>query len=116
MASAIPSDVRRLIRTHLRTMSHVDALAALAGSDVWVTPESVAREMSMSAQVATACLEDLVESGLATVDDRTDVRRYRFDPIETRDRPAVDAVIELRNSRPVSLVRYMYEGPTDLLE
>ena len=44
--------------------------------------------------------EDLVETGLATFDDRQ----------------AVDAVIGLHNSRPVSLVRYMYGGPTDLLE
>ena len=116
MASGIPPDVRRLIRTHLGTMSHVDALVSLARSDGWVTPESVAGEMSMSAQVATACLQDFVETGLATFEDREDTRRYRLDPIEVRDRQAVDAVIGLRNSRPVSLVRYMYEGSTDLLE
>jgi hypothetical protein len=112
MASNIPADVRQLVRVHLQTMSHVDTLAALVGSPQELTAVDVAERMFMSPEVAQACLADLVMTGLARPLADGEPPRYRYEPVSAQDALAVDALMVLRNSRPVSLVRFVYEGPT----
>ena len=117
MPSPIPAEVRRLIRAHLETMSHVDAIVALAGAAGPVTATELATETFMATSAATACLDDFVATGLAVVEDRADApRRYTFQPRNPQDRFAVTSLVSLRNTKPVSLVRFVYERPMDLFE
>ena len=119
MTSPVPAEVRRLIRVHLDTMSHVDALAALVRAPQGLTADQLARDAYMSASVATACLADLVDSGLAVAEGGAEggaEALYRYAPATQEDQRAVEALLLWRTTRPVSLVRFMYERPTESLE
>ena len=103
----IPDAVRLLLARHLPTVDHVAVLVILhAMSQRILEVKDVAAEARVSESVAAAVLTDLASGHLAKRDDSG--FRYAPDP---RDRAAVELLAELYNSRPVSLMRAIYDRP-----
>jgi hypothetical protein len=91
-------------------MAHVEALLLLHR----VRPEARAvAEIAEAAQLATLaaarrCLEELAAGGLVAADGRDG---YRFTPADPDVPTAVDALAQMYNEKPVTLVRAIYSRP-----
>ena len=104
----IPDTVRLLLARHLSTVDHVAVLVLLrAAPERLHDATGVAMEARVSESVAAAVLADLASAHLI----QRDGAGVRFAP-EARDRAAVEQLAELYNSRPVSLMRAIYDRPT----
>lgn len=103
----IPNAVRLLLARHLPTVDHVAVLVILFAAPERVHDAAgVAVEARVSESVATVVLADLASAHLA----QRDGAGFRFAP-DARDRAAVAQLAELYNSRPVSLMRAIYDRP-----
>jgi hypothetical protein len=108
--AALPPGVRALLRGPVSTMAHVEALLLL--HRVRPEPRPVA-EIAEAAQLATLpaarrCLEDLVAGGLVAADGRDG---YRYAPADADASAAVEALAQMYNEKPVTLVRAIYSRP-----
>jgi hypothetical protein len=107
---ALPAPVQALIRGPVRTMEHVEAVLLLRVADPGArTVDDVAAAAHIpTAAGARRCLDELVAGGLAAVVGKGE---YRYAPHDDDVRRAVDALAEMYNSRPVTLVRAVYGRP-----
>ena len=108
--SGLPPAVRALLRGPIATMAHVEALLLLRR----VAPEPRPVDaIAAEAQIATSsaarrCLEELVAARLVVPVDRDE---YRYEPTGGEARAAVDALAQMYNEKPVTLVRAVYSRP-----
>jgi hypothetical protein len=76
MASGVPEDVERFVRTALSSVQQLEVLLLLRASDQSWTPEDVAARLKTHAAAAAGCLQSLALVGLAA--EHGDA--YRYDP------------------------------------
>jgi hypothetical protein len=111
----IPHDIQQFIQRHLPAMEDVDALIALAR----VAPEPCsAADVSAGSQialpVALRALNRLVDEGLATRSVAPDGGpRFTLRLDSPAEMATVRGLVELYTSKPVSLIRFVYERPND---
>ena len=105
--------MRALIDRHLPSMDHVQVLLHLHRVREGGHAEDVARAVELQTPVVAAALRDLASSGL--LEQEPESGRYRLrlpDPAETLALEELDA---LYNTRPVTLVRALYDRPATAL-
>lgn len=103
----IPGAVRLLLARHLPTVDHVAVLVILrAAPERSHDATGVATEARVSDSVAAVVLADLAAARFV----QRDGAGFRFAP-DARDRAAIEQLAELYNSRPVSLMRAIYDRP-----
>jgi hypothetical protein len=114
MPTSLPDELQRLIYEHLPTMDHVELLVFLvrAAPEPRDLPEIVSRVAAHNETIGSK-LEELVKSGLVAAEREGDVRRYRYAPAGLKQRFAVEALLEAYEKRQVTLIRLIYERPTD---
>lgn len=104
----IPDAVRLLLARHLPTVDHVAVLVLLRAAPERIHDATgVAAETRVSESVTAAVLADLASAHLV----QRDGAGFRFAP-GARDHAAVEQLAQLYNSRPVSLMRAIYDRPT----
>lgn len=106
----LPAAVEQLISSQLRTIDHVAVLLAVraAGtSDV----SSVSTQAMVTPALAAEILEELRQRGLLT---RNGVA-YRVEPDDALGN-AVSQLAEMYNTRPVTLVRFIYDRPASTIQ
>lgn len=106
--SELPPPVQQLVWRSLSSIDHVAVLLAVraAVTSDGLAAGEVAARASVSDDVARAVLSDLVKAELL----QEQMGRYRYAP-EADLRSAVDQLEEMYNTRPVTLVRAIYDRP-----
>ena len=105
-----PKAVQHLIWNQLRSVDHVAVLLAVrqAGpSDA----NSVSLPAMVLPSVAEEILEELKQRGLLTGNGK----QFRFEPDEALE-SAVAQLAEMYNTKPVTLVRAIYDRPSDVIQ
>ena len=117
MMEPLPQDVRDLLTGHLATMEHVEVLLAIAGDDArsWNAGEIAAVTHTSPASV-TARLEELVTAGFASRAASAGGATYRFSPRTAEMRRAVISLEEMYRTKPVTLIKAIYERPTSAIQ
>lgn len=106
--SELPPPVQQLVWRSLSSIDHVAVLLAVRAAvsgDGLAAGEAAARA-AVSEDVARAVLADLVKAEL--LQEQATTYRYAPDP---ESRAAVDQLAEMYNTRPVTLVRAIYDRP-----
>lgn len=104
----LSEDLRQLINRHLLTMDHVALLLALHEQpEVAHRAGSLAERVRLDRAVADRVLHDLEVAHLARRDG--DAFIYAAAP---QTRPVVDELAEMNRTRPVTLVRAIYDRPS----
>jgi len=98
-----------MIQRHLASMDHVELLMVLrAGRDESFSVAGLAGQIRKPAELVQLCLTALASAGLAAeLSDGT----YRYAARESSLDATAEAVVQLYNERPVTLVRLLYERP-----
>lgn len=102
-----------LVHERLPSMEHVDLLLHL----VKVAPEGrsaaeAAAELRVDNRASEARLRELVEARLARSEIvAPDIERFYYEPAGLDLRRAVEQLVEAYQSKPVSLIRTVYERP-----
>ncbi len=94
-------------------MDHVELVVLVFARDesaAW-TLEEAAREVRSTPEATRPRLADLVTGGLLECEETETGSRYRFAPRTAAFRRAVADLRAMYSSRPVSLVRAIYERP-----
>jgi len=106
--SGLSDALRQLVNHHLLTMDHVALLLALREQpETAHAPASVADRARIDRGVADRVLHELVSSHLARREGNGFI--YAAAP---QMRPAVDELAEMNRTRPVTLVRAIYDRPS----
>lgn len=95
-------------------MEHLELLLLLGRTEprAWSAPEAAA-ELRVDPTFTTRRLCDLVDAKLATVaTDEHGVERFTYGPSGAFTRGDVDTLLEMYNTRPVTLVRALYDRRT----
>lgn len=109
----LPEVVLALVRQHMHSMDHVAVLLALRASpDAELRSGELASLARIDTAVTTSVLADLAASHLVA---KTTAAGYRYQPSEAM-RDAVDQLAEMYNSRPVTLVRAIYDRPASAVK
>jgi hypothetical protein len=110
--AGLSPDVLDLIARHLDSMEQVQALLVLRREPdrVWRV-EEIAEEVRASAEKTATALTTLSTHNLATV-AAGEPKAYRYSPATAALRTAVDNLEIAYNTRPVTLVRALYDRPT----
>ena len=115
----IPQDVRDLLARHLATMEHVEVLLALAGDDTrtWSAGEVAGVTHTPVASV-TARLDELVAGGFVTTAPSAGggAHGYRYSPKTAEMQSAVSSLEEMYRTKPVTLIKAIYERPTSAVQ
>jgi len=110
----IPERVRRLVHEHLPSMEHVELLLLLVNSEKeGFLPSDAAKQLGVDSELTTRRLADLVNSGLAVKEGPPGLERYRYHPSDLDLRQAVEQLVDAYRTRPVSLIRVVYERPPE---
>lgn len=105
--SELPEEVLRLVHKHLASMDHVAILLAMrAAPDRCFTAASLAQSSRVTSAIAASVLADLVEAGMVAPGGEG----FCFAP-GPGERAVVDQLADMYNTRPVTLVRAIYERP-----
>lgn len=94
-------------------MDHVELVVLVFAKDEsagW-TVEAAAREVKSTPVATRARLDDLVNGGLLECEETPEGDVYRFAPRSAAFRRAVTDLRTMYSSRPVTLVRAIYERP-----
>jgi hypothetical protein len=108
--AALPAEVLALIHGPIASMAHAEALLSLRRA----APEPraigvLAAEAQIAApDVARRCLDELVAAGLVAA---AGPQEYAYAPASEDRRRAVDALAEMYNTKPVTLIRAIYSRP-----
>ena len=103
----LPDEVRQLLNRHLSSMDHVTVLLAMRSAPKAVHQASAMMPLvHVSEPVATVVLADLAESSLVVREGDG----YRYAP-NREHAEAVDRLADMYNTRPVTLVRAIYDRP-----
>ena len=113
----LPQDVRDLLARHLATMEHVEVLLALAGDEArsWNASE-IAAVTHTSATSVSARLEELMAGGFASLTPSVGSGIYRYSPRTTEMRSAVSSLEEMYQTKPVTLIKAIYERPASAVQ
>ena len=113
----LPQDVRDLLTRHLATMEHVEVLLALAGDEArsW-TPGEIAAVTHTPVPSVTARLEELTASGFVSPGPSGDSNTYRYAPATAEMRSAVHSLGEMYRTKPVTLIKAIYERPASAVQ
>ena len=113
----VPQEVRDLLARHLATMEHVEVLLTLAGDEGrdWKAGE-IATVSHTSVASVTARLEELVAGGFASRVRSTDGDAYRYSPRTPEMRRAVSSLEEMYRTKPVTLIKAIYERPASAVQ
>lgn len=108
----LPDELRVLIHQHLRTMEHVDLLLLLirVGAETR-SAAALTAETRLAPVVVEERVADLVAAGLVTKEAQGGTDVYRYAPADLSRRRATELLVEAHRSRPVSLIREVYERP-----
>lgn len=106
MSDAIPADVRELLSRHLASMDYIETLLTVAGDEArsW-TPEEVAVITHATPASVTSCLESLVRADFVTHAGSG----FRYAPSSTTVRQTVKSLEEMYRTKPVTLIKAIYE-------
>jgi len=112
---ALPADVLRLIAESLESMEQVEILLLLRGDDarVW-TADAIAVQLRLHGGSAAKNAAALAGHGLL-VADGSSPPAYRYAPQTAALRAAVDGLLVAYNTRPVTLVKAIYDRPATAL-
>lgn len=110
----LPPLVRELIDRALPSMDHVVVLLLLHRTSprAWHLHE-VAGELRLTSDVTTRCLTQLAETGVATITSEGSSPAYRLAQQDPRLLSAVEELAVMYNTRPVTLVRALYDRKPD---
>jgi len=113
----LPQDVRDLLAHHLSTMEHVEVLLALAGDEerAWSAGDIAALTHTTPASV-TARLEELVAGRFASSAPSAAGATYRYAPGTPEMRRAVASLEEMYRTKPVTLIKAIYERPASAVQ
>jgi hypothetical protein len=106
----LPVEVQRLIGAFVASMDHVEVLRAMrarAGADLSV--DEIAAAVRLDRAILMRVLRDLEAAGAI----REGQGAYRYDAV-LREDAAIGELIEMYDTRPVTLVRAIYARPTPL--
>ena len=101
----LPAVVQQLIWNQLRTIDHVAVLLAVRAAGT-ADATSVSSQAMVTPPVAGEILEELTLRGLLTQHGP----EYRFEPDDSLD-DAVAQLADMYNTKPVTLVRAIYDRP-----
>jgi hypothetical protein len=118
MPLTLPAEVRWLVQECLPTMEHVELLLYLARHEGGThSLREICDAISINPEVASTRMEDLVRCRLvATEPDDAGEARFAYHPTGIRERHAVSALADAYSSRPVTLIRFVYERPATSLQ
>jgi hypothetical protein len=112
---ALPAAVQQLIARHLRSVDHVSVLLALrAAAAVGEAPigsDDIAARVGVAAQTAAVIADELALSRLLSAQHG----RYLYAP-DAELASAVDELALMYNTRPVTLVRAIYDRPASAVQ
>lgn len=112
MAEPLPYEVLDLIQRCLPTMEHVELLLALARDESRpLTAEQAAAEVKSRVSATVTRLQELTRAGLLVCQPGPAGDEYRFAPARPAFRRGTDDLRRMYTTRPVSLVRAIYERP-----
>lgn len=106
-----PEEVRALVRNHVASMVHLDALLLLAASSEALSAALVAQRVGTDAAIAERALRDLAASRLVTAQGEGAAERFRFAPTDPELRRSAELLGEMYRRFPVQVVRAVYERP-----
>jgi hypothetical protein len=110
--AGLPDEVRKLIARHVHTMEHVEVLLLLARSpDRALGVDEIRTELRLPATALAPRTFAGLEDGRLIVADAGSPARYRYAPGTAELRHAVELLADAYNTRPVTLVRMIYERP-----
>ena len=106
-SDVLPAALRSLILHHMATMDHVAVLVALRASpQLAQSVGTMVSQTRLAATVVEPVLRDLVSSDLIRQEGDT----YRYAPPEEL-KDALDELAEMYRTKPVTLVRALYDRP-----
>jgi hypothetical protein len=76
-------------------------------------PSDAAKQLGVDSELTARRLADLVNSALAVKEGPPGLERYRYQPSGLPLRQAVEQLVEAYRTRPVSLIRVVYERPPE---
>lgn len=110
----IPTEVRQLLARRLESVEHVDILLLLATTAprTWSVQE-IAAELRLDNGAVARRVGDLTTAELLSRHSTEQGReeRYAFSPDSVATRRAVDALHELYQLRPATVLRAIYDRP-----
>ncbi len=110
-----PDDVHGLLRDHVASVAHLEALILLAGAPARAySPADVAAETPVDPATAAGVLRDLAAAGLVAGTRRDGDGTFRFAPSTPALRHAAERVAGCYARFPVQVVRAVYEQPEEL--
>ena len=110
-AGGLPEDVLRLIADDLESMEQVEILLLLRGDEARArTANDVAAQLRLQGASAAKNLAALEVRGLVAADGASPPA-YRYAPRTAEQRAAVDGLVVAYNTRPVTLVKAIYDRP-----
>lgn len=115
MAEPLPNEVRRLIAGPVESMEHLELLLLLARTEPrsWSATEAAA-ELRLDPAFTEKRLRDLAGAGLAseTRESEDAPRCFAFQLSGAFTRHDVSQLLDIYNTRPVTLVRAVYDRRT----
>jgi len=104
----LPQEVLRLIRDRLENLEQVEVLVLLQGASTEsFSADDVAGRLLLEPGVANRALGALAGRGLVSAEG-DNPRKYRYEP-EPELAPIVDQLVHVYNTRPVTLIRLLYD-------
>lgn len=90
---AIPEDIRRFVLTSIPSVPHLEALLLLRGTPGPWTTAAVAERLYLGEKPASGLLDDLCQSGMASVSDQA-TPLYRYQPVSELLRTTIDSLAD----------------------
>jgi hypothetical protein len=111
--AGIPDEVRQLLARHVHTMEQVEVLLLLARSaDRTLGVDEIRAELRLPATALAPRTFAGLEDGRLIVAESGVPLRYRYAPASAELRRAVELLADAYNTRPVTLVRMIYDRPS----
>jgi hypothetical protein len=107
-------EIKKLIASQLPTMDHVEILVLLQKiAPAAMTESDIVRESKRPRELVAKALSDLQEGGVVTDAGAGSPGSYRYDPQSASLRAAADELVKEYDTRPVTLIRAIYDRPPD---
>lgn len=90
---AIPEDIRRFVLTSIPSVPHLEALLLLRGTPGPWTTAAVAERLYLGEKPASSLLDDLCQSGMASVSSATPPL-YQYQPVTEFLRTTIDSLAD----------------------
>lgn len=107
----LPEEVRTLVRNHIASMVHLEALLMLsAAPGESLSAEAVAGRISAGADATAKALADLHAASLLAAEESGGATAYRFAPGDGSLRHGAEMLARMYQRFPVQMIRAVYEG------